>query len=255
MSNYKEIDKENNPKLIKNISDLRYYVKKYTYTDKLCEYLNLTANQIYNLVKFGIANTNIECIKGNLIEQFLNREEYEMLELTEKEDMAWFNDNKDNFCVKFGLTRTKRFLNSKIKQNDINAKIFKLFIEAKEAKFKSISDLFHQDYHLNKYNEAILKVIELYKGNKLDFGFIKINNSICEYFLSFILPNNSIISFPFMLFDLDNINEYQLDSLYLHDVMKILDKSIYETYKTEIEKKKLEYLLKDSKKNLNNIPF
>ena len=255
MSNYKEINKENNPELIKNISDLRYYVKKYTYTDKLCKYLNLTVNQIYNLVKYGIANTNIECVKGNLTEQFLNREEYEMLELTEKEDMAWYNENKDNFAKKLGLTRLKRFLNSKIKQNDINAKIFKLFIEAKEAKFKSISDLFHKDYHLNKYDEAILKVIELYKENKLDFGFVKISNSIYEHFLSFILPNKSIISFPFMLFDIDDIKEYQLDSLYLCNVMKILDESIYATYKEEIEKKKLEYLLKDSKKKLNEIPY
>ena len=248
MKNYKEIDKENNTELIQDISDLRYYIKKYNYTDKLCEYLGLNVSQIYNLVKFGIAKTNINDIISNFDEKYLNKDEFDNLEEIEKEDMTWFNDNKNDFCNKFGLTRTKRFLNNKIKRNDINAKIFKLFIEAKDAKFKSISDFFRSLYHMDKFNEAILEIIDIYKTNKLKFGFINIKNSIYEHFLSFYLPNNEIISIPFTLYDINYIEEYDMESLNLHDIMKRLDGTIYQTYKDEIEDKKLEYLLKDSNK-------
>ena len=249
---YDEIEKNNDPSLIIDISTLRCYINNYGYSDELKSFLNKSMEEIYYIAHIGWGSIPISDVINNYQETYdmcnAKREQVAKEREIQKEILKSFMDRKDKFCHGLGWTRLKYFLNAKIKNNDKTAYLLKTLMEAEEAKLKEISYVFYSEEYYKVKNDLIEKLVQLYNECNWRYGYMNTPNENEPHIICFFLNKNTKICFPCTIRNTMDMLEIQVDKEDMKDTLNKIEEFIYNVFDEEIEIKKEQYIIRDLKK-------
>lgn len=208
MNYYEDIFDEiidcDNPELIQNVSMLRHYVNCHGKTKKLQEYLKCDKDTIKQICDFCFGNTPIKTLQDDVQKTIedakRNREMKEEAEMKNAQLIDQLYDMRQNMCG-IGTRRVKLFLNSRIKKNDILAKLYRLALEIEDNNIQAKDNFYYSLHYYNKKEELIKELAQLCVENNYTFGIQNSDVKITNTIIYFELPYCEQISFHCNLSD------------------------------------------------------
>ena len=175
---YDDIIRSTEPSLINNVSMLRHYVNCHGITNRLQEYLQLDSRDINAIIQSANCYTQImediprtapdlveNCRKAIMAKEYAKRKNERLVRL--------LKDKRDTLCG-IGTKKVKLFLNKQIKQGDINAKLYRLALEAEERNIMAKNTSFpYQEKVYNVKKRLIMQLANECRLLGLNYGYQK----------------------------------------------------------------------------------
>lgn len=195
---FDEIIDCDNPELIQNVSMVRHYVNCHGKTKKLQEYLKCDKDTIKQICDFCFGNTPIKTLQNDVQKTIedakRNREMKEEAERKNAQLIEQLYDMRQNMCG-IGTRRVKLFLNSRIKKNDILAKLYRLALEIEDNNIQAKDNFYYSLYYYQKKENLIAEMVQICKNNKYIFGIQESDVKAANAIIYFELPYCEQISF------------------------------------------------------------
>lgn len=235
------IQDNDNPENISNGSMLRHYINVWGITEKLCQFLKSTRqdiDELYNICDGRIKVTdyigNIDKLISILRENRQKRNEA----LKKNDELIKILKAKRNDLCGFGTRKVKCFLNTKIKQGDALALLYRTALECEDKNITAKESYYFRDNIYYHKTLLIKELIAICKENKYCYGYQISDNNATQHIIFFELPHMRQISWHNTLDNIEDIPKYnkEWDGEVNSTIFKI-EEAINNVYGFEINKK------------------
>ena len=208
---YEDIVWNDNPTLVKNVSQLRHYINCHGYTKKLLNHLGInqeTLDEIRDVAFGGIPIQEVISNPSAVIERCASERQSKAEAIAKNNELLHlYYRAKDEFCG-IGIRRTKLFLNRVIKlNNDPKATLYRKALEVEHYNIKAKdADYYYQDRVYNLKDKFLQELTELAKSLNVPYGYQTTDNHSASYVvyikmpdceqMSWHCPNNWVTELP-----------------------------------------------------------
>lgn len=239
--NYYDITDSSDPNLVKTVSNLRHYINCHGITNELVKYLNLTREQIGNVVEYCFGRTNIKDVIDNyeeIIEGAMEARNAKEEALMKNEELILILKDKRKTMCGVGTRRVKLMLNKLIKQDNIVAEAIRICLEIEDYNIKAKENRYYQETNYYHKEELLKQLITLCLDNGFICGKQHSDNHSASLLTYFELPNCEQISFHSNIDSSfsDKIPTYEKEwDGKVNSTLDKLESCILANFKTEIE--------------------